>query len=203
HERGALSRLLGADHLRLDAEGAREGGVPLELHHALAGAGDTDAAAALPSRGLARLRLEAAVEIGAVADELGQVAGGAELAHEPPRVPLRPPGESSFLEEAPLGPAEPRQVIGDARPHDPAPHDHRAGVGRQRHYWARFRARSKISKFRRRRPEGSSPIRRLKTRGTDCSVMPPCERSGASSPERSCLAALVPMTVWRAETAMR
>src|SRR5215470_7842285 len=96
HERVALARLLGADHLGLDAEGAREGRVALELHHALGCPRHADAAAAPPPRGLARFHLQAAIQIRAIANELGQVAGGAELADEPGRVP-RGPAEKTHL----------------------------------------------------------------------------------------------------------
>ena len=46
-------------------------------------------------------------------------------------------------------------------------------------------ARSKASKLRQRRPEGKAGAGRFAISGTCCSERPPCERSGASSPERS------------------
>src|SRR3970282_1456541 len=82
HERVALARPLTADHLGVDSVGARERGVALELDHALGRARHGEAAAALPARRLARLGLQPSVEVGAVPDEPGQVARGAQLAHE-------------------------------------------------------------------------------------------------------------------------
>ena len=38
-------------------------------------------------------------------------------------------------------------------------------------------------------------MRRLTSSGTFCSDVPPCERSGTSSPDRSCRSRLVPITV--------
>ena len=46
-------------------------------------------------------------------------------------------------------------------------------------------------------------MRRLTISGTRCSEMPPCERSGASSADRSWRAAAVPITVKRSETTTR
>ena len=44
---------------------------------------------------------------------------------------------------------------------------------------------------------------RLAISGTRCSDVPPCERSGASRPDRSCRSRLVPITVSRSETTTR
>ena len=49
-------------------------------------------------------------------------------------------------------------------------------------------ARSKASKLRQRRAGQRRGTTRLAISGTRCSEMPPCERSGASSPDRSCRA---------------
>ena len=194
HERVALARLLGADLLGLDAVGAGHRGVASELDHALDRARHADAAAALPARGLARLGLEAAVEIDAVANELGQIARGAELAHEAGGVPRGPSREAPLLEHDHVTPSQRGQVIGDAGTDDATADDDDARLARKRGHRERLRARSKMSKLRRRRPGGRSPRRSVNTSGTVCSDSPPWERRGASSPERSCLARLVPMT---------
>ena len=52
-------------------------------------------------------------------------------------------------------------------------------------------------------PAGRSPAARLAISGTRCSETPPCERSGASRPDRSCRSRLVPITVRRSETTTR
>src|SRR6185436_20040050 len=57
-----------------------------------------------------------------------------------------------------------------------------------------FNARSKMSKLRSRRCASSPHSLRLKSSGTFCSEMPPCERSGSFRPDRSWRALLVPMT---------
>ena len=120
HERVALARELGADHLGVDTVGARERGVALELGHALARARHGEAAAALPAGRLARLGFEALVEIGAVPDEPGQVARGAQLTHETRRMPRRAAGETALLEQHHVLPPELGQVVGDARADDAA-----------------------------------------------------------------------------------
>src|SRR5436309_1091935 len=158
-----------------------------------------DAPAALRARGLARLGLEAAVEIDAVANKLGQIARGAELAHEAGGVPRGPSREAPLLEHDHVTPPQRGQVIGDAGADDATADDDDARLARKRGHRERLRARSKMSKLRRRRPGGRSPRRSLNTSGTVCSDSPPWERRGASSPERSCLATLVPMTSWRRE----
>src|SRR5262249_34481488 len=66
-----------------------------------------------------------------------------------------------------------------------------------------FIAMSRISKLRSRFPPSTPVTARLKRRGTTCSETPPCERSGASRPERSCRAALVPRTTCFVETTTR
>src|SRR5581483_7245872 len=66
-----------------------------------------------------------------------------------------------------------------------------------------LRARSKASKLRHARAAGSALARRLASRGTRCSEMPPCERNGTSRPDKSCFAALEPSTVSRSETITR
>src|SRR5207248_3852080 len=67
----------------------------------------------------------------------------------------------------------------------------------------RFKARSKASKLRQRCADGSAVARALAKRGTRCSERPPCERKGASSPERSWRARALPRTVSRSETITR
>src|SRR5712691_8608602 len=131
HERIALARLLGADLLGLDAVGAGYRGVAPELDHTLDRPRHADAAAALPARGLARLGLEAAVEIDAVADELGQIARGAELAHEAGGVPRGPSRETPLLEQDHVTPPERGQVIGDAGADDAAADDDDPRLARQ------------------------------------------------------------------------
>src|SRR3972149_2795741 len=124
HQRVERERFREPDLLGLDAVGARERGVAPELRHALRVAGDAQAAAALPARGLPRLGLELAVEPGAVADELGEIARGPELPHEPGRVPGGAAAHAPLLEQDQVTPPELRQMIGDAAPDNAAAADH-------------------------------------------------------------------------------
>src|SRR5262249_8077199 len=78
------------------------------------------------------------------------------------------------------GPASrgPGRAAGEQHEHDEerAPSSH----------WTRFRAYSKISKFRRSPPpRAPGASGRFRTKGTVCSLTPPCERSGSRSSERS------------------
>ena len=68
---------------------------------------------------------------------------------------------------------------------------------------ARFSPRSNASKLRQRRFPAVWRRARLTSSGTFCSDVPPCERSGTSSPDRSCRSRLVPMTVSSRDTTTR
>src|SRR5512134_1539297 len=112
----------------LDAEAPRHRRLALEHDPALRRARDIDAAAALPSGREAGFLLERRVELRAVLAHARHRAVGAHLPHKPGRVPCRAAGEASLLEQHDVAPAELRQVVGDARPDDPAADDHDFGV---------------------------------------------------------------------------
>src|SRR4029077_11494890 len=136
--------------------------VALELHHALRGARHAHAAAPLPAGGLARLGLETAVEIDAVADEPGEVARRPELPDQPRRVPGGPAEEAALLEQHHVAPPELRQVIRDARADDAAADhdgprlvDHGA-TGRDSRRGRRYRSCAAAGRWALRRWAGSA-----------------------------------------------
>src|SRR5579885_2310143 len=88
-----------------------------------AGVLDIDAAAGLPTGGLAGLRLERAVELDAVAAHAGHGAGGPHLADQARRVPGRAARDPALLQHQHVALAELRQVIGEAASDDAAADD--------------------------------------------------------------------------------
>ena len=137
NERPAAARLRGRDDLHVDVEAARHGGEALELVHALPRPREAHAAGTPEARGLARLRLEPLVEIGAVLREPREVLRRAKLADEPGRVPGRATGDVAPLQQEHVAPAQLREVVGDAAAGDAAANHHDPRVRRER---ARHRA---------------------------------------------------------------
>ena len=125
-QRPAASRLGRRDHLGVDVEAARHRRQARQLVHALGVARQAEAARAAEARGLAGLRLEALVEVGAVLGEPGEVVGGAELADQPGGMPRGPARQLAALEQHDVAPAELGQVIRHAAAGDAAADHHHA-----------------------------------------------------------------------------
>jgi len=85
--------------VRLDTDGAPERDAALQLHEALARAGDDQAAAAAPAGRLAGQGRQGRVELRAVVDQPAGRAGAAQAPDEARRVPGRSARERAPLEE--------------------------------------------------------------------------------------------------------
>src|SRR5512145_3564164 len=112
----------------LDAEAPRHRRLALEHDPALGRSRDVHAAAALPSGREPGFLFERRIELRAVLAHARHRAVGTHLPHEPGRVPRRAASQPPLLEKHDVAPAELRQVVGDARPDDPAANDEDFGV---------------------------------------------------------------------------
>ena len=122
--------------LHLQAERVRRGRLPADLDPALGRAGEPQAAIALPARGLPGLGLQPPVELDRVAQQLGDVGAGAQLADQPGGMPGRARGQPALLQQQHVGPAELAQMIGHRAADDAAADDDDAGGGGQvGHRW--------------------------------------------------------------------
>ena len=127
HQRPQRLRLPRRQQLHLQAERVRRRRLPPDLDPALGRAGEPQAAIALPARRLPGLGLQPPVEFDRVAQQLGDVGAGAQLADQPGRMPGRARGQPALLQQQHVGPAELAQMIGHRAADDAATDDDDAG----------------------------------------------------------------------------
>ncbi len=124
HEREALLRLGRRDDLERQPEGLGPARLPAQLLHALRARREAEAADLVPAGILAGLAPQIGVQADRVHHHPGQADRRAQLADEAGRVPGRAGREVVLLDEHDVLPAEPREVVGDARATDAsADHD--------------------------------------------------------------------------------
>ena len=104
----------GESKVALEVEGSRRRRRTTQLGHPVLGARDRQAAALLVAGGEPDLVLEPGVELGGVLHQPGAALVRAQLADQPGRVPRRTRRELALLEQHHVGPAELREVVGDA-----------------------------------------------------------------------------------------
>ena len=128
HEREAVARLRGRNQLQRQPERPRPADLALELLEAGLGRRQPERPDLVP-RGIdAGLVAKAPVQVGAVHHHLGQGHGAAQLANEAGRVERRARGQLGPVDQDDVAPAKLGEVVGDRRPADAAPDDHRPGV---------------------------------------------------------------------------
>ena len=113
-------RLLGADHVDVEADPARPAGAAPQLHQALLAGGDPEASEPLE-------HAELLVELDAVAAEAHHRRRGVELGDEAGRVAGRAARQLTLLDKDDVGPPGLGQVVGDAAPGDAAADDNDSG----------------------------------------------------------------------------
>ena len=118
---------LRADQLHLDIEPFGHGGGATQLRHAVARAGDDQAAHLFPAHGMAGLPFQSGVEFGAVLIDFGHAVGRAEAPDQPGGVPGGAASKSILLQQDDVLPAEFGEMIGDAAPNDAAADDDNFG----------------------------------------------------------------------------
>ncbi len=131
HQRPQLLGLLRGEQVHLQAEALGRGGLAAHLGPAFLVAGQAQATVHLPAGGLAGLGLQGAVQLHRVAEQLGDVGAGAQLAHQPGGVERAARGEHVLLHEHGVRPAELGQVVGGGAADDAAADDDDAGVRRK------------------------------------------------------------------------
>ena len=123
---GETAAISSRRHLaRRQAVVVRQGERVAQLGEALGRAGDGERAVGVVADVDAGERREVAVEVAAVARELGLHVGAAGAGHEPRGVPARAAGDPAALEDDGVGPAQPGQVERDGGADDAAADDDR------------------------------------------------------------------------------
>jgi hypothetical protein len=122
-ERIELPRLIERDHPRLHPEVAGARADELQAVELARSGGQHQAAVRVQPAGLARDGLDLAIQVDRVLLQPRDVGLAVEGVHAAGRVPGRARGELALLEEQHVGPADLREVVEQARPHD-APTDH-------------------------------------------------------------------------------
>src|SRR5262249_10536241 len=112
-----------------DALRIGHGGRAAQQRHALRRARHRQRAALLPAGRQAGLRLEPGIELGAVADQPGEVLVAAQLADQAGGMPRRAAAQPALLEQHDVLPAELGEMVGGRAAHDAAADDDDAGVG--------------------------------------------------------------------------
>ncbi len=128
HHRPQLGGLRRRELVGLDTEDFRERGLSANVSEALGVGGDAEAAGPDPAGRLTGLLLERRVKLGAVAYQLGEIVGRAQLPHLGRRMPGGAAGELLSLEQDGLAHTQLRQVIERAAAHDAATDDDGPGV---------------------------------------------------------------------------
>ena len=158
HQRPKLLGFAGRKQMHLEPETVRGSRLSLDFGQALVVAGQAQPAVGFPAGGLPRLRLELAVKLDAVLEQLRNTGRAAELADQAGGVKRRAAGQRLALEHDDILPAEPREVIRHAAPDDAAADDdhpracgkHCVGISFRGH--SRFRKRVWLRFARRRSP---------------------------------------------------
>ena len=135
HQRPQRLRFLWRQQMHLQAEALRRRGLALHFSPALLVARQAQPAVHLPAGGLAGLGLERLVQLHRVAEQLGDVGAGAQLADQASCVEGAAGGELVLLEQHRVGPAQLCKVVGRRAADDAAADDDSASVGGERWKW--------------------------------------------------------------------
>ena len=123
HQREAVLRLLRRDEVERQTERLGPARLASELLEPLRRRRQPERADLVPRRIRARLGGQPPVQLGAVHHHPGEGHGAPELADQSSRVEGRSGGQLGAVDEDDVGPAALREVVGDARPADPAADD--------------------------------------------------------------------------------
>ncbi len=128
--------LVRADQLHLHAEAFRRRGQSLEFRPAVGRGGQTQAAGHFPAGIQARHGGQALVEVDRILQHLGDRGRGAQLADKACRMPGRPRGHLSLLQQDHVGLVVARKVVGRRAADDPAADDNDLSLCRKCHFRA-------------------------------------------------------------------
>ena len=118
----------GGKFIHLNAEGAGEACLAQDFFLAFGRQRRGDRPALPEARGKAGLRFKLGVKIGRVFGETGHVLTGAQLPHQPRRVPCRTRGQLLALQQDDVLPPQFCEMIGHRAAGNAAPDDHDAGL---------------------------------------------------------------------------
>ena len=116
-QRVQFGDLVGADQVALGAGAAQHALDVMKPVDLVPVGREPDRAAAAPARGLAHLRLQPPVELGAVEMHLGHVEAADEMGDQPGRVPGRARRQLALLDENDVRPPFPDEVVEERDPH--------------------------------------------------------------------------------------
>ena len=192
HQREAVLRLLRRDEIERQAERLGPARLAPKLLEPLRRRRQAKRPDLVPRRVRARLGGQAPVEVGAVHHHLGERHRAPELADQARRVEGRSGGQFGAFDEDDVGPAALGEVVGDARPADPAADDDGPRVFHPRSVAARVSASERVRArrcplgLRQRRPTGRSFGDGLQAGARPPRAVASMEPAGSVAPVRSC-----------------